>query len=181
MSSGNEVLIFLLTLLTFIGVCVALYYFWRQVLAVVIVLGLLITLAVGAFFAYLHCSDHDCSGLRLIGLLIVVLALIGVVQKASDPWRRKRWIEKQVREGARRFREANPGNSSWRLLVEGFEYTWDEQANKVRRQEISEEVRERIEHMQQSGKTVSRHWIDQDGNTVIDYGDVDKDGNTHFT
>jgi hypothetical protein len=41
--------------------------------------------------------------------------------------------------------------------------------------------RKRIEHMQQTGKMVSRRWVNKDGNTYIDYGDVDKDGNTHLT
>jgi len=174
MTSGNEVLIFLLTLLAFIGVCVALYYFWRQVLAVVIVLALLITLAVGAFLAYAYCSDHDCSR---IGQFIVALALVGALLKAFELWDRKRSIERQVREGDRRFRELNPGNTGpWYLLTGGFQYSWDEQAKKVRRQEISEDDRKRIEQMHKTGKAVSRRWIDQDGNTRIDYGDADSPG-----
>jgi len=179
MTSGNEVLTLLLTLLAFIGVCVALYYFWRQVLAVVIILTIFIALAVGGFLAYAYCSDHDCSRM---GSFIVAFALVGALLKAFELWDRKRSLERQVREGDRRFREANPGNTGpWYLLTGGFQYSWDEQAKKVRRQEISEDDRKRIEHMQKTGKTVSTRWIDKDGNTFVDYGEADKGGSTHST
>jgi hypothetical protein len=166
------VLTFLLTLLAFIAVCVALYYFWRQVLAVVIVLTLFITLAVGGVLAYMYCSDHDCSQLRFIGWLIVVSALVGGLGKAYEAWTRKRWIEEQVREGAGRFREANPGDSStFYLHADGFKYTWDERAKKVLRRELSADDRNRIEHMERTGKTVSRLWKHTDGRTYIEYGE----------
>ena len=108
---------------------------------------------------------------------IVALALVGALLKAFELWDRKRSIERQVREGDRRFRELNPGNTGpWYLLTGGFQYSWDEQAKKVRRQEISEDNRKRIEQMHKTGKAVSRRWIDQDGNTRIDYGDADSPG-----
>jgi hypothetical protein len=177
MTSVNEVLIFLLTLLAFISVCVALYYFWRQVFAVVIILTLLIALVVGGLLAFGYCSGRDCSP---IGKWIVAFALGAVLLRALELWDGKRSLERQVREGDRSFREANPGNTGpWYLLTGGFQYSWDEQTKKVLRQEISEEDRKRIEHTKQIGATASQRWVDKDGNSFIEYGERDKDGNFH--